>query len=275
MLAQNMIFDEKTFVLGVGAGKSGTTWLYGYLSEREDIFMPSRKELHYFDTKYRPDTVGGVRRRLLDEWTRADTQSDERNGPTSSHEDAVYRDFFRRRVPKNVNLFGEITPGYAVIGELGFRKIRELFRTIRIIFLMRDPVERFYSHVRMNRNKRMTKSMPPKDIASTIDNPRYTELSAYENTIRDLEAVFKPHELIYLFYETLFRDETVGKLCALLGVEYRPADFGEVAKSGGTHDPVPPEVHQRFVEKFRPTYRFCREKFGPDLPEQWNDGADR
>jgi hypothetical protein len=176
-------------------------------------------------------------------------------------------------VPDEINLYGEITPGYAVIGEAAFRKIRELFGNIRIIFLMRDPVERFYSHTRMKRNKHAKTSKPALEIASLIDNPRFTELSAYEHTIRDLEAVFSRNSIIYLFYETLFCDATISKLCDLVGMEYRPANFATIANGGGKQDPVPPSVHERFVKKFQSTYSFCRDKFGAELPEQWHKSA--
>lgn len=35
--------------LGIGATKSGTSWLYVVLKEHPDIWMPFVKELHYFD----------------------------------------------------------------------------------------------------------------------------------------------------------------------------------------------------------------------------------
>lgn len=268
-----MIFEEKTFLFGVGAGKSGTTWLHRYLSRRGDIFMPRPKELHYFDAKYRPDMVGPARKRRLKS-KKYKNAADPERGAESLHDDHAYREFFRKRVPEDINVFGEITPGYALIGEQVYRKIRELFPHIRVIFLMRDPVERFYSHVRMNRNNRAARSLPPQEIAELLNHPRYTELSAYEHTIRALEAVFARDEIVYLFYETLFRDETVAALCDFLGVDYRPADFEDVAKSGGTHDPISPLLHERFMEKFQPTYRFCRQKFGADLPKQWHGGEE-
>ena len=33
---------------GIGAQKSGTTWLYAYLKEHPQVFMPEIKELNYF-----------------------------------------------------------------------------------------------------------------------------------------------------------------------------------------------------------------------------------
>lgn len=261
-----MNFDDKTFVLGIGSQKAGTTWLHNYLSQRGDIYMPARKEMHYFDAKYRPDMVGARRRGRLSEWTAPDSAADGSPLP----DDHVYREFFRQRVPEEMNLFGEITPTYALIGELGYSKIRELFRKLRIIFIMRDPVERFYSQVRMFNNKPSAKSKPNRDAEDLMDKRRFLELSTYEKTIRALDSVFAKDEVIYLFYETLFRQETIEALCAFLGVDYRPADFELVVNVGAAPEPVPPEIHENLLARFEQTYAYCRDRFGADVPAQWH-----
>src|SRR5205807_2540295 len=57
----------------------------------------------------------------------------------------LYRDYFRFRAPWHASFFGEISPSYALIGKDGFCEIRKLFPKIRILFLMRDPIDRYYS----------------------------------------------------------------------------------------------------------------------------------
>jgi hypothetical protein len=261
-----MKFEDKTFVLGVGAQKSGTTWLYDYLSQRGDVFMPRRKEMHYFDAKYRPDMTGAKRRGRLAEWRMPKSAS----SSESLHDDQAYKEFFRKRVPEDVVFFGEITPTYALIGEKGYGKIRELFSKRRIIFIMRDPVERFYSQTRMFKNKLKPKAKRRVDTDSLAEHRRFMELSCYENTIRALEATFEREEIIYLFYETLFREESIRSLCLSLGMDYRPADFQAVVNSSGTRDPNPASIHERLLTKFEPTYQFCRHKFGADVPREWH-----
>src|SRR5215208_108045 len=46
---------DRTYFVGIGAQKAGTTWLHDYLSSRPDTFMSPIKELHYFDAEFRPD----------------------------------------------------------------------------------------------------------------------------------------------------------------------------------------------------------------------------
>jgi hypothetical protein len=257
-----MNFEEKRFVLGVGAQKAGTTWLHDYLYQRGDVFLPRRKEMHYFDAKYRPSFYGRQKpNHLLD----VDAGKD----PESLKGSNAYKEFFRKRVPRDIEFFGEITPSYAAIGEPGFQEIRSLFPNLRVIFIMREPVDRFYSQVRMFRDKLAEKGKPPRDLEKLIDDPKFAERSTYEGTVTALDAVFRPEQIIYLFYETLFREESIRNLCEALGMHYQPADFQTVVNSGGKPSSIPSDIHERLLEKFQPTYAFCRSRFGADLPAQW------
>jgi hypothetical protein len=44
--------------LGIGAQKSGTTWLHDNLARHPQVWLPPVKEIHYFD---RPDLSLGSR----------------------------------------------------------------------------------------------------------------------------------------------------------------------------------------------------------------------
>jgi hypothetical protein len=263
-----MDFDSKTFVLGIGAQKGGTTWLHDYLSGRGDVYMP-RKEMHYFDIKYRPDLRGRKARKRAENGTLKQRKPNSLRDPDSLKDGSAYRDFFRTRVPEDLSVFGEITPAYSLIGEEGYREIRGLFRNIRIIFILRDPVDRFYSHVRMAQDRRSKKGKEEAEAETLLDDPAYRERSAYDVTISNLENVFASGEIAYLFYERLFCTETIALLCEFLGLPYMPADFSKVinASSARGREPGPLDARARAV--FDPTYRFCREKFGPQLPAEW------
>jgi hypothetical protein len=45
--------EGRTFLLGVGAQKAGTSWLYRYLKSHPEIFMSPIKEMHFFGTRYK------------------------------------------------------------------------------------------------------------------------------------------------------------------------------------------------------------------------------
>lgn len=267
-----MQFENKIFVLGIGAQKAGTTWLHDYLMGRGDIYMPTRKELHYFDAKYRPDLQKGRKRQP---WRRRPgTEAPLTVSQLQAFgEGEDYREYFRSRVPDDIRHFGEITPAYSLIGQSGFQEIRQLFRDVRLIFIMRDPAERFYSQYRMVREKILKKGAQPTAPLDLLQNREFVERSRYNKTIYTVERVFSDNEIIYLFYETLFRSETIGKLCDFLGVPYKPANFDNVIRSGGEHGGIPPELKQHIRTKFKGTYSFCRKRFGDALPPEWRSGT--
>jgi hypothetical protein len=78
--------------------------------------MPSKKELHYFNKNYH--------RKLR-----------------------YYSSFF---LEANNKVKGEITPAYSILPVNRIRSIRAIMPEVRLIFLMRDPIERAWSHAVMD-----------------------------------------------------------------------------------------------------------------------------
>lgn len=106
--------------LGIGAQKAGTTALHHYLGAHPDIEMPAaRKELHFFDDE-------GV------DWRRPDY--------------GAYHGWFGD--PGKV--WGEVTPIY-MFWPPALERIRAYNPDVRLIILLRDPVERAWSGWRMHR----------------------------------------------------------------------------------------------------------------------------
>jgi len=256
-------FRDKTFVLGVGAQKAGTSWLFEYLSGRGDIYMP-RKELHFFDAKFGP-LARRKRRRIRQRATGAKRGKNEMLAIKSQGDPGLYRKYFESRIPAHLKLFGEISPSYALIGEDGFRAVRELFPNVRVIFLMRDPISRFYSQLRMEIGRRGTTR-----ALKRIAGKRRSELlarSRYEQTLQSLDQVFAPSEVLCLFYETLFCRNSIQSLCRFLDVPYAEPDFQKIVNASESEtSPVEEDV----IAELGPTYRYCRERFGPGLPATWS-----
>ncbi|HEX3429315.1 MAG TPA: sulfotransferase [Rhizomicrobium sp.] len=266
-----MELEQKRFVLGIGAQKAGTSWVRNYLCSRHDVYF-TPAEMHFFDSKYGPTKTRRANRLLLKRSAGKPPQSEllklkldyiqQENGAAS------YKEFFRARVPENTGVFGEITPSYALIGEAGYRAAREIFPNIRVFFIMRDPAERFYSQIRMSRDrhqKNATRVLQSKLLLRAKNDHR----SLYDSTIRDLERAVPQENVLYLFYEKLFQHETMERFCNFLGVPYVPADFEQVVNAGGQRDHISDDLDKAIRACFETTYAFCREKFGDQLPKEW------
>ncbi len=108
--------------LGIGAQRAGTTWLWTHLRRHPQIWTPRRKELHFFD---RHPLLG--RGRVLTSLARA-----------------RYAVWF---VPGRVGgkVVGEVTPAYAALPGDRVALIASWMPRVRILYLLRDPVERIWS----------------------------------------------------------------------------------------------------------------------------------
>lgn len=104
-----------TFI-GAGAGKSGTTWLYACLDEHPEVFVPREKELDFFSWHYS---------RGLDWYHRKFAGADD------------------------AGAIGEISPSYMYTDRVPER-IREYNPAMQLLFLLRNPIERAYSHYCMH-----------------------------------------------------------------------------------------------------------------------------
>lgn len=97
--------------LGIGAQKCGTTWLFENLNRHPDILFPLGKEVHFWDGKLNQDI----------EW---------------------YRQSFPDIRGK---ISGEITPAYAILPPAVIEEIHHRFPKLKLIYIIRDPVERAWS----------------------------------------------------------------------------------------------------------------------------------
>lgn len=107
----------------IGAQKAGTTWLRRQLRQHPDVFMPSH-EIHFFDKRYNYEKGS--------DW---------------------YRQFFTEASSEKA--VGEKTPDYYWTGTAGaedhlpdaHRKIYDLLPDVRLLLVLRNPVDRAISAV--------------------------------------------------------------------------------------------------------------------------------
>lgn len=113
----------------IGAQKAGTSSLYHYLVQHPHVMAARKKEIHFFDRHW-PEG---------ESWYRA-------SFPTASQ---LKRE--AERVGGTV-LSGEASPSY-LFHPLAPARAAQLVPTAKLIVLLRDPVERAYSHWRMEHRR--------------------------------------------------------------------------------------------------------------------------
>ena len=106
----------------IGAQRCGTTSLYDYLSHHPQIIPSPVKELFYFDDYYtRPI-----------EWYKSFF-------PTKKEQEKLERDLVASVIT------GEASPSY-FFHPYAAKRIKETLPQIKLILVLRDPIERAYSH---------------------------------------------------------------------------------------------------------------------------------
>jgi hypothetical protein len=151
----------------IGAQKAGTTWLYRNLSVHPDIWTPPLKELHYFDERIQEPSFGALVARLLGKehtteswypwfWRYQLNQRLQRHRKNFNLEGVLWDIRFFLRSPSDkwyASLFkqghgkitGEVTPAYSNLEADVIAHVYKLMPSAKIIFFMRNPIERGYS----------------------------------------------------------------------------------------------------------------------------------
>lgn len=185
-----------------GTQKGGTTTLNCYLREHPEICVAEKKEVHFFD--------------------------DEAYFRGKTPDYAEYHSFFSPQ--SRHRLVGESTPEYMYFHDAP-RRIWEYNPDMKIIVVLRNPIERAYSHWNMEYSRKM-ETLPFWDaIRSEPERCRqvlplqhrfhsYIDRGFYLEQLRRLWFYFSKQRVLALKSEYL-RDhpaDALGEICEFLGV---------------------------------------------------------
>ena len=247
--------------IGIGAQKAGTTWLSHNLHLHPQIWVPPLKEIHYFNEKINepanvvPRLSGKLfGRRVVDRrWRRQiRTHATKHLRVLSKRglKDFPKQDFFwdlryYAGRPDNewyASLFepgagcvtGEITPAYSLLEPNAIARVYEIMPQAKIIFMMRNPIERAWSQAVMQFSKAENR-----DITTVAERKRRRNLKSGGSRLRTdyLRTLghwgsFYPEEQIFVgFLEDIhfFPEELLRRLYRFLGVDssFKPPGVGQ------------------------------------------------
>jgi Sulfotransferase family len=198
----------------IGAPKAGTTALHAALATHPVLYMSPVKEPKFFLTAGPPPTRGG--------------------GPGDSQ---TWREHVWRREDYEALFAGapagqlraESTPFY-LYDHAAQRRIRDLIPNVRMIAMLRDPVERAHSNwahlwsAGLDPIGDFVKACADEDrrvAAGWAQFWRYTRLGRYGEQLEHLYTVFPKEQVLVLRYRDLVDSpvQTLDQICAFLGVE--------------------------------------------------------
>lgn len=220
----------KTFILGVGAQKAGTSWLHSYIKTDPNFINGSiqDKELHIWDYKY-IKLFQNQKRSFLKIRSYQDFLSWKMENSSS-----FYFDYFKNILSEN-KIAADITPSYAALSTYHLNIIKQNFKkrniNVKCIFLLRDPVQRCISAFSMNKQRPQNIALYENVNTNASINEAFIEYfqseqckvrTEYEKTIKSIKELFNEDEYRIYFFEDLFNNETILNLSNFLNIHYLP-----------------------------------------------------
>jgi len=280
---------DVTLLFGLGATKAGTSWLQSYLERHKQVHLWRHKELHYFNSfdqdramqridhicekrmALRKKMRGGGPKKLR----AAVEEYDRYLGLIGRGEvNAGAYVAFLKKGRRGADVVGDITPAYALLTEERLRMMAGLGPKTRFIYILREPVDRLWSNVRMMAGwqTRDGQDVSPRarwifDRWSRGEEEALSERCDYIGALSRICAAVPEKDRLFLFYEELFTEDSMRRICAFLGIEYQAADL-ERRVHQSPAAVMDPERHALAAEALAPETAFVEKMFGR-LPEAW------
>lgn len=201
-IIKNHKYTTPDFII-IGAQKAGTTSLFQYLGQHPEILPPKEKELAYFA------------------WNRGKGLN-------------WYLNNFPKKTEKVDKLTFEGTPAYIYL-EKSPKLISKLFPDIKFILILRDPVERAYSHWQFYHESKFVREqqLNLRDKRSFEDaindelkkerirwHSRYLDRGKYAQQIRNWYRYFEKDQILILESKNFKEQpkETLQQVTQFLGI---------------------------------------------------------
>jgi hypothetical protein len=97
--------------------------------------------------------------------------------------------------------------------------------------------------------------------------------SDYRVMLNTMDAEVPKERGLVLFFERLFSDESLKRLCGFLDIGFRPGAYDRVVNGGDALPALREDVETVLQERLAPVYRDLAARFGQQLPDEWHNIA--
>ncbi|MGP6087378.1 sulfotransferase [Antarctobacter jejuensis] len=278
--------DGKTILICVGGTKCATSWLHGYLDSLPGVSASPLKEMHFFNRKFPQNALSDMDllavRRLMLYLSKAPDPVAMLNGAPGVqaaldrvqmiYDDDAYFGHFARLCTGETRVLCDVTPAYSVLGAEGFAWMRavclEQGMRLRVVFVMRDPVDRFWSQLRHMQQQTIIDDAV-KAWPTALQSSAILARGDYRATVSALDESLAEGEVLYLFYESLMQEANLRRLCDFAGAPWQAAETGVRRNETEVRSDLPEDARAAFHAALTPQYAFCHERFGAEVPVGW------
>jgi hypothetical protein len=286
--------QKPAILICVGATKAGTSWLHKQLAAHPQCYFRTIKELHYFDAVQFQQT----RRRIIaheDELKRLGAKlmdaPDEATQRRLRRRIADIRDWLTVLSHRGLNadaytaylmsdrkdqrIVGDFTPSYATVSADMLVAMAGIAADVKVLYLLRDPVARMWSHIRMQVRQ---STNDPSVIAAKVSQRFDTVVTGdrhmggrgdYAAAIEKLRAAIAPERLSVRFSEDLMTPDGMGALWSFLDLPAGKCDF-ERRVHAGVSVSMTDDQRVRARAALRAQYNYVANAF-PSVPLVWRE----
>jgi hypothetical protein len=274
-----------TFLV-IGAQKAGTTWLYTQFVKHPEIWIPPKKELHYFDGSSnfsvaspidRAFKTKGIHRQNM----RRNTQKILkylREGRLLTakwwidwtfgyYSDDWYSRLFSQGASYGAS--GELTPEYSILSEQKIARIKAMNPDIKLIFMIRHPVERAWSGIRFASSRGWLKISldSENEIIEALKPPSQIYSRGDYGKILDIYLKYFDSEQILIgFYDAISCDPMglLSDITKFLGVSLFDEDKidNQTLVNASPKYEIPSKVEDYLLETYEPIINDLAKRLG-------------
>jgi hypothetical protein len=282
--------NKRPSFLGIGVTKAGTTWLWKQLNKHPDVWLAPEKEMHFFDRAEDYPTLDTLATASFLDRLSGSKQSDRRailHGLTNiarsvirgqgkaalwwgswtfgHYDESWYVNLFSQARPDQA--CGEITPGYAILRYDDIVRIREINPNMRLILMIRDPIDRAWSGLRHNVAKgNFVDWNSERHILSWLQKPDVLLRGDFERIVDNYLAVFEPSQLLVGFYDAISKDPLglMNSVTSHLGLKPLPGDTKKLAERVNVSPKIemPDTVKDFLLDQYMPIIARASNRLG-------------
>jgi sulfotransferase family protein len=244
-----------TFIT-IGAMKCGTTALHRYMALHPEIALSNPKELCFF---FNPPSTAAAGEKT--------TEDDGGWSPGNWHREVAW---YAKHFDGEARARGESSPGYtSPSNPYVAERMAALIPRVKLIYLVRDPVERAISHYLHHRRD----GTEPRTIDTALLDPhsQYMSRSRYHERLTPFLVHFPLNQIAIVPQEELVnqRRATLSTLFDFVGVDrdfWSPALARSRVRSNTSKAQLERQHRNRLVELFSPDTDNLRRLTGRDFP---------
>lgn len=269
---------RKPGALCIGAQKAGTSWLAQMLGQHPQIWIPPFKEVQYFNHLFIPGHQKWIGWHYRHKPQEIRDRHAKRGIPLPPELDAYLQGITQGRMFHNhwykrvfapapaVAMPMDFTPEYSTLPDEGVDYVAKFLPKARIIYLIRHPVDRAVSQLRMNLQREKRTPATLADWMAEIGNPVLHDRGDYAAYLPRWQARYP--DMLVLPFGQIARDPqgVMDRVEAYLGIG--PWVYSHITdKVFANRNPLrpPPEAVAALAERMAPQLAFLEERFGADF----------